>query len=58
MAKKAKRSKAAVKRTHASVKHHHPAKSDHSPIMQIGIAFIVIAALLLMFYVGQNYSIQ
>lgn len=57
MAKKIKRSKAATKRVHAPVAHR-AHKADHSPIMQIGIAFIVIAALLLMFYVGQNYSIQ
>lgn len=57
MAKKAKRSVA--KRSNAPVKHHHVAAGHgHSPIMQIGIAFIIIAALLLMFYVGQNYSIQ
>ncbi|MBI1863047.1 hypothetical protein HYS00_02935 [Candidatus Microgenomates bacterium] len=57
MAKKAKRSKAVAKRSTAPV-HHREKASDHSAIMQIGIAFIIIAALLLMFYVGQNYSIQ
>lgn len=57
MAKKAK--KKVARRTSAPVRHHaHSHASDHSPIMQIGIAFIIIAALLLMFYVGQNYSIQ
>jgi hypothetical protein len=57
MAKKAR--KKVAKRSSAPVRHHAPAPaSDHSPIMQIGIAFIIIAALLLMFYVGQNYSIQ
>lgn len=58
MAKKAKR-KVAKRTTQAPVRHHTAAPaSEHSPIMQIGIAFIIIAALLLMFYVGQNYSIQ
>lgn len=56
MAKKSK--KVAKRRTSAPVVQHREKASDHSAIMQIGIAFIIIAALLLMFYVGQNYSIQ
>jgi len=47
MARKVKRTKSSPVRSSSS------SKNDLSPVMQVGVVFVVVAAMLLLWYVGK-----